>query len=47
MCELLGRFKRKLEQELTKFKLELEADNAGVTAAIEARVEANEIERNR
>ena len=29
MRELLSRFQRKLEQELTKYKLELEADNAG------------------
>ena len=37
MHELLEKYERKLHEQLTKFKLELEADNPGLTAQIEDR----------
>lgn len=35
--ELVDRYTRKLDQELSKFKMELEADNAGITEILEKR----------
>jgi len=34
---LVDRHLRKLDQELSKFKMELEADNAGITEILEQR----------
>jgi len=35
--DLVDRHLRKLDQELSKFKMELEADNAGITEVLEQR----------
>lgn len=35
--ELVDRYLRRLDQELQKFKIELEADNAGITEMLERR----------
>lgn len=35
--DLVERYLRKLDQELQKFKIELEADNAGITEVLEKR----------
>lgn len=35
--EIVEKYLRKLEQELMKFKMELEADNAGITEQLEKR----------
>lgn len=35
MHELIGKYHKKLEQELHKFKIELEADHAGITESLE------------
>ena len=35
--DLVDRHLRKLDQELSKFKMELEADNAGITEILEQR----------
>lgn len=35
--DLVDRHLRKLDQELAKFKMELEADNAGITEILESR----------
>ena len=35
LYELVDKYLRKLEQELLKFKIELEADNAGITEILE------------
>lgn len=37
MHELVEKYVRKLDQELLKFKMELEADNAGITEVLERR----------
>lgn len=37
LYELVDKYLRKLEQELLKFKMELEADNAGITEILEKR----------
>ncbi len=37
MYELVEKYLRKLDQELYKFKMELEADNAGITEVLEKR----------
>jgi len=37
MYDLVDRYLRKLDQELYKFKMELEADNAGITEVLEKR----------
>jgi inhibitor of growth protein 3 len=37
--DLVDRHLRKLDQELSKFKMELEADNAGITEILEQRME--------
>lgn len=37
MYDLIDRYLRKLDQELSKFKMELEADNAGITELLERR----------
>lgn len=37
MYELVEKYLRKLDQELNKFKMELEADNAGITETLEKR----------
>lgn len=37
MCYQVDRHLRKLDQELAKFKMELEADNAGITEILERR----------
>jgi len=37
LYELVDRYLRKLDQELHKFKMELEADNAGITEILEKR----------
>ena len=34
-CFQIDRYLRKLDQELSKFKMELEADNAGITELLE------------
>ncbi len=34
----MERYLRKLDQELSKFKMELEADNAGITEVLERRM---------
>ena len=34
-CLQIDRYLRKLDQELSKFKMELEADNAGITELLE------------
>ncbi len=36
--DLVDRHLRKLDQELSKFKMELEADNAGITEILEQRM---------
>lgn len=36
-CPQVDRHLRKLDQELAKFKMELEADNAGITEILERR----------
>ena len=36
-CSQVDRHLRKLDQELAKFKMELEADNAGITEILERR----------
>lgn len=38
MYDLVDRYLRKLDQELYKFKMELEADNAGITEILEKRM---------
>lgn len=38
MYELVEKYLRKLDQELYKFKMELEADNAGITEVLEKRM---------
>jgi inhibitor of growth protein 3 len=38
MFELVEKYLRKLDQELNKFKMELEADNAGITEVLEKRI---------
>lgn len=35
LYDLVDKYLRKLEQELHKFKIELEADNAGITEILE------------
>lgn len=35
--ELVDKYLRRLDQELQKFKIELEADNAGITEILEKR----------
>ena len=35
MCFQVDRYTRRLDQELAKFKMELEADNAGITEVLE------------
>lgn len=35
LYDLVDRYLRKLDQELHKFKMELEADNAGITEILE------------
>jgi len=35
LFDLVDKYLRKLEQELLKFKIELEADNAGITEILE------------
>lgn len=35
MYDLVDRYLRRLDQELHKFKMELEADNAGITEVLE------------
>lgn len=37
MCFQVDRYTRRLDQELSKFKMELEADNAGITEMLEKR----------
>lgn len=37
VCVQVDRHLRKLDQELAKFKMELEADNAGITEILERR----------
>jgi inhibitor of growth protein 3 len=37
MYDLVDRYLRRLDQELHKFKMELEADNAGITEVLEKR----------
>lgn len=37
MYELVEKYLRKLDSELYKFKMELEADNAGITEVLEKR----------
>lgn len=37
LYEIVDKYLRKLEQELLKFKMELEADNAGITEILEKR----------
>lgn len=37
ICPQVDRHLRKLDQELAKFKMELEADNAGITEILERR----------
>lgn len=37
ICTQVDRHLRKLDQELAKFKMELEADNAGITEILERR----------
>lgn len=37
LCSQVDRHLRKLDQELAKFKMELEADNAGITEILERR----------
>ncbi|OTF76166.1 hypothetical protein BLA29_009482 [Euroglyphus maynei] len=37
LSELIDKYYRRLEVELQKFKLELEADNAGITERLEKR----------
>uniref|UniRef100_H2Y677 Inhibitor of growth protein n=1 Tax=Ciona savignyi TaxID=51511 RepID=H2Y677_CIOSA len=39
--DLVDRHLRKLDQELSKFKMELEADNAGITEVLEQRTKEN------
>ena len=34
-CWQVDRYTRRLDQELSKFKMELEADNAGITEMLE------------
>lgn len=38
ISDLVDRHLRKLDQELSKFKMELEADNAGITEILEQRM---------
>lgn len=40
--ELVDRYLRRLDQELQKFKIELEADNAGITEILERRKTCDE-----
>lgn len=37
MYDLVDRYLRRLDQELHKFKMELEADNRGITEVLEKR----------
>jgi len=37
MYDLVDRYLRRLDQELHKFKMELEADNRGITELLEKR----------
>jgi len=38
MYDLVDRYLRRLDQELHKFKMELEADNRGITEFLEKRI---------
>lgn len=37
LMNAVEKYKRRIDQELQKFKLELEADNAGITGLLEKR----------
>lgn len=37
MTDLMGKYMRRLDQDILKFKMELEADNCGITEILEKR----------
>ncbi|KAK7578001.1 hypothetical protein V9T40_010206 [Parthenolecanium corni] len=39
MTDLMGKYMRRLDQDILKFKMELEADNCGITEILEKRLE--------